>query len=159
VTQSLEVKLQFQYMDKENEVLYSTYQAYFSGSYHTTTAITTWSESALGGALEVKYLLPLDNDLRLIVEGQGGLYTLTNSSVLYQGETYLDDNLNATGLGGGAGFTLEWMVDKGWGIDLGIGYRGLSFTSPTTAGFLGNNNSNVTVDFSGLRADLTSRFF
>jgi hypothetical protein len=45
----------------------------------------TWNQHALGGALGIKFLLPLSGGANLIIHGEGGYYTLVGSNVTDSG--------------------------------------------------------------------------
>jgi len=164
ISQSFQLGAQIQYVAKQPEIIYTPY----SGSYPGATATTTWTEACVGGALEGKYLFPLSNQFRLIFEGQAGFYTLAGSTFVYSGSFEENLDLNGTAFGGLLGMELEWVLDNGgWALDLGLGYRALTFDSITATA---TNNSqsynftnvaggNATIDFSGPRVNLTARFF
>jgi tetratricopeptide (TPR) repeat protein len=164
LSQSFQLGAQVQYLSKEEAVIYSPYVSSYPGA----IATTTWTEACVGGALEGKYLFPLSNQFRLIFEGQAGIYSLTGSTFVYTGSYGENLDLDGTTFGGLLGMELEWVLDNGaWAIDLGVGYRGLTFNSITATS---TNNSqsqnftnvaggNATIDFSGPRVNLAARFF
>jgi tetratricopeptide (TPR) repeat protein len=153
LSQSFQLGAQIQFIEKEPEEIDS-----FDES-------TIFSESCAGLEVEGKYLLPLSEQFRLILEGQAGFYTLVGSTIVDSDLGTI--NLSSSGPGGFIGAEIEWVLDNGgWGIDLGLGYRALSFdtitatssslSSPTT---LKNGTTNWTFDFSGPRVNAAVRFF
>jgi tetratricopeptide (TPR) repeat protein len=168
VNPNLQLGAQFQFISKQNLVIYQPYNAIIGGSSYLATNTTTWSEACLGGVLDGKYLLSLNNDFRLIFNGQAGYYSLVGSSYVNQGSTLTTLNLNGSSLGGLVETKIEWILDQGgWALDLGLGYRILSFNTITYTNASNNqsqvltngNGGNVTFDFSGPRVSLAARFF
>jgi hypothetical protein len=164
VIQSLQIGAQVQYLAKQSEVVFSNYVTSVSGSPVTAITTSTWSENCAGAVLDVKYLFPLDHDFRLMLDAQGGYYTLLNTTFEYQGDTYQNLNLSSSALGGTFSAKIEWVADPGkFALDLGVGYRALSFSSITasTLELSGQSTlgSGASIDFSGPRFDLTARFF
>jgi tetratricopeptide (TPR) repeat protein len=168
VNPNLQLGAQFQFISKQNVVIYDTYSTVINGSTYLATNTTTWSEACLGGALDGKYLISLNNDFRLIFNGQAGYYSLAGSSYVYQGSSLTTLNLSGSSLGGLIETKLEWVLDQGgWALDLGLGYRILSFNTITYTNpsnnqsqvFTNGNGGNVTFDFSGPRVSLAARFF
>lgn len=164
VIQSLQIGAQLQYLAKQNEVVFANYLANIGGSAVTATSTSTWSESCAGAVVDAKYLFPLDHDFRLMLDAQGGFYSLLNSTFIYQGQIYQDLELSSSALGGSFSAQLEWIVDPGkFALDFGLGYRALSFSFLTTSAVnlsgQAQINSGASVDFSGLRINVTARFF
>jgi tetratricopeptide (TPR) repeat protein len=168
VNPNFQLGAQFQFISKQNVVIYDTYTTVIGGASYLATNTTTWSEVCLGGVLDGKYLLSLNNDFRLIFNGQAGYYSLAGSSYVNQGNTLTTLNLSGSSLGGLIETKLEWVLDQGgWALDLGLGYRILSFdtityTNPNTNQsqvFTNGNGGNVTFDFSGPCVSLAARFF
>jgi len=165
---NLQLGAQFQLMTKQNLVIYQPYTTVIGGNSYIATNTTTWSEACIGGALDGKYLLSLNNDFRLIFNGQAGYYSLVGSSFVSQGNTLTTLNLSGSSLGGLIETKIEWILDQGgWALDLGLGYRLLSFNTITytnpnnnqTQVFTNSNGGNVTFDFSGPCVSLAARFF
>ncbi len=164
IIQSLQVGVQLQYLAKQNEIAFSNYVTNIGGSPMTVTSTSTWSENAAGAALDVKYLFPLNKEFRLMLDAQGGYYTLLNTTFIYQGQVYENLDLNSSALGGAFSAKIEWVVDPGkFAMDLGLGYRALSFSSITASASNLSGQSTVSggasIDFSGPRIDVTARFF
>ena len=164
LSQNIQLGAQIQFIEKEPEVLSSIY----------SSASDIFTESCIGLAVGGKYLIPLSDQFRLIVEGQVGYYTLVGTT---ENDGYEIYNFNGSSVGGLIGVEIEWVLDHGgWGIDFGLGYRALSFgslsaTTSTTSGTYGlpsnlpnplpNNagTGNFIMDFSGLRVNAAVRFF
>jgi hypothetical protein len=171
LSQNIQLGLQFQYLDKEPESITNS-TVYDEYGYAVTIAnsTTTFSESCIGLAAEGKYLLPLSDQFRLILVGQVGFYTLVGTTGV---ETLADGssttiNLSSSALGGMIGAEVEWVMDNGgWAVDLGLGYRALTFGTLTeseagytqTATWQTSTGSNATLDFSGPRINGAVRFF
>jgi hypothetical protein len=171
LSQNIQLGLQFQYLDKEPEsITNSTVYEEYGYAVTITNSTTTFSESCIGLAAEGKYLLPLSDQFRLIFVGQMGFYTLVGTTGI---ETLADGssttiNLNSSALGGIIGAEVEWMMDNGgWAVDLGLGYRALTFGTLTeseagytqTATWKTGTGGNATLDFSGPRVNAGIRFF
>jgi hypothetical protein len=136
--------------------------------------IDTWTDLCLGPALDVKYLVPLDRQLSLILDGEVGYYFLAGSSVDISiggiNPETATATLNSSNVGELLGFQLEWLTAPGWAVDFGFGYRFLQFTTinfvvSSTGGFKNSgvlpnsNNGNAFMDFSGPQFSLGVRFF
>lgn len=171
LSQNIQLGLQFQYLDKEPETITNS-TVYYSYGYAVTitNSTTTFSESCVGLNAEGKYLLPLSDQFRLILVGQVGFYTLVGTTGVetYANGTSTTINLSSSTLGGMIGAEVEWVMDNGgWALDLGLGYRALTFGTLTesesgytqTATWKTNSGSNSTLDFSGPRVNAAVRFF
>jgi hypothetical protein len=131
-----------------------------------------WNEYAVGGALVLKALFSLGGKTNLILNVQGGYYTLVASTVLVtipSGSNTL--NLTVSNIGGCASAEIELVQgsNNSWALDFGVGYRYLPMT-PVAARVAGDAASpsvnllkaaggNATLDFSGPRLNVAARFF
>jgi tetratricopeptide (TPR) repeat protein len=145
-----------------------------SSTYYGITGSELWTEIGWGPALDVKYLIPLDHHYTFMIQGETGFYSLAGSidgsiSSSYVSGSYLY-NLSGSSIGGLVGVQFEWLKNAGLGVDVGIGYRFLSFSSIhytytdttgySTKGTLKNaNNGNAYIDFSGFTFTTAIRFF
>ncbi|GEM_PF-2117887 len=175
LSQNIQLGLQVQYLDKEPESIEGTTTGYYGGYPYTISVIDTYTESCAGLAAEGKYLLPLNDQFRLIFEGQVGFYTLVGTTAEYEetGYSTLTADLSGSALGGLIGAEVEWVMDNGgWAIDFSLGYRALSFgsitytassssysTSTSSQTLKNNAGGNFTLDFSGPRINGAVRFF
>jgi hypothetical protein len=172
---NIQLGLQVQFLNKDPESISGTSTGYYEGYPYTISVIDTYTESCAGLAAEGKYLLPLSDQFRLIFEGQVGFYTLIGTTAVYEetDEPTITANLSSSALGGLIGMEVEWVMNHGgWAIDLGLGYRALTFgsitytassssystsTSPQT--LQNAQGGNFTLDFSGPRINVAVRFF
>lgn len=78
------------------------------------TGTDNWTEAVLGGALDAKYLISLNNHYNLIFCAEGGYYSLVGSSIAFDRSNGFEDisgteNLSASNFGGKIGVTIEWL--------------------------------------------------
>jgi tetratricopeptide (TPR) repeat protein len=130
----------------------------------------TYTETSLGAALSARYLISLGADLNLVLHGEGGIYDLVSSNLNGNNGTLVQTgNLSADNPGGLLEIETEWLEKGGWSLDIGIGYRFLTFTpvqyknttstNGTSATLINGNSNNVYLDFSGPRVNMTVRLF
>ncbi len=130
-----------------------------------------YSESCVGGALVAEYLISLGPNFNVILHGEGGGYTLIDSTGNVTNNTLSQINeLSSSALGASGALEIEWVQNDGWALDFGVGYRELTFSTvtfipkdsaqatPTTLINL-TSGKNAYLDFSGPRLNLAVRFF
>jgi hypothetical protein len=132
----------------------------------------TFSENAMGGALEAEAVFPIKDGINFIGGLEGGFYTLVGSSISGTGVVQGWGNINASSPGGmvTAGVELLMNQQKSWALDLGVDYQFLSFSPitgiPTVNGqsyssvtLKNADGSNASFDFSGPGLFIAARFF
>ncbi len=132
----------------------------------------TYSENALGGAIEGEGVFPMSDGVNFISGLQVGLYTLVGTNVVGSGPINGQANFSDTepGLMITAAIELVMNSNKTWALDLGLDYQYLKFSNlsdtPIVAGQISNSfilknpdGSNAYFDFSGFGIELEARFF
>ena len=131
----------------------------------------TWNVYAVGGALVMKYLIPLQDKFNLIIHGEGGYYSLVASTITGGGAASGSVNLDASNFGGMGCLEAEMLLDanNGVALDIGLGYRYLKMTPiklsgtysgiPVTGNLPNSAGGDATLDLSGLRLNATFRFY
>ena len=134
-----------------------------------------WNDGAVGGALEAKLLIPLDESTNFILHGAGGYYFLLGSGVTVTGSAVTENaGFSGENFGGDAGGAIEFFLDDGKtsSLDLDVDYRylkiqpltpnvtvnnngPLNFPSPV----LNNDGSQALLDFSGIEMGIGLRFY
>jgi hypothetical protein len=160
VTHSFQLGLQAQTILKESESVAIT----------NTGVTLIFSEACIGGAAVAEYLMPLGAKLNLVLHGEGGIYTFIGSTFNVTDSTSTNRwDMHSTAVGAMPELIIDWVQD-GWALDLGFGYRFLTFGSVTLTSSNGDyngsptllnyyNQAKATLDFSGPRVSLTARIF
>jgi tetratricopeptide (TPR) repeat protein len=160
LTRNFQLGVQFQAIVKEAESVYI-------GS---TGVTLTYSETCVGGTLVARYLISLGSDLNIVLHAEGGYFGLTGSNLNATNGTLIQtNNLNAGNYGGLLALETEWIQSGGWALDVGIGYRFLTFTPVTYTNTTSSSspalplpslsNGNAYLGFSGPRVNVTVRLF
>jgi hypothetical protein len=162
LSHNFQLGLQLQGTVKQAEIL----------TFGNSGVTAVYTETDIGAALSAKYLISLGGDLNLVLHGEGGFYGLTGSGLNGTNGTLVETgNLNATNAGGLLALETEWLEKGGWSLDIGIGYRFLTFTPvkyiDTTSGsgpypsqtLPNNTGGNSYLDFSGPRVNITVRLW
>ncbi len=160
LSHNFQIGLQLQGTIKDEEIL----------TFGNSGVTAIYTETSVGAALSAKYLISLGGDLNLVLHGEGGIYGLAASNLNGTNGTLVETgNLTATNFGGLLALETEWIEKGGWALDIGIGYRFLTFTpvkfTDTTSGgappvtLPNNNGGNSYLDFSGPRLNITVRLF
>ncbi len=138
------------------------------------TETDEWDTYVLGGALGLKAYLPLGPKDNFIFYGECGVYALAGSHISMSDTNGNKGTLTLDGsnIGGAAGVELEFLqgVKSSWALDAGLGYRYLKISPITftrtvngtsgSAHLLANaDGTNAEIDLSGLRLNVTVRFF
>jgi hypothetical protein len=161
LSHNFQIGLQFQGIIKDEEIL----------TFGNSGVTAIYTETCIGAALSANYLISLGGDLNLVLHGEGGFYDLTGSNLNGTNGTLVETgSLSAFNPGALFEFETEWIEKGGWSLDVGIGYRLLTFTPVTytnitsngagTPFILPNNNGgNSYLDFSGPRLNITVRLW
>ena len=136
----------------------------------------SWSASAAGPALDAKILIPLDESTNFFLTAGGGYYFLLGGGVSISGAAVTENaDFNASSFGGEAGAGIEFFFDsdKNSALDLQVGYRYLKFQPVTPkltvndggpvpdypSPLVNSDGSQAWIDFSGIKAGLSLRFY
>jgi len=158
LSRSFELGVQFQAIAKPSQ----------SVSLNNSGVTQIYSETCVGGVLTAEYRFSLDSKLNLAFHGEGGFYALAGSNLnATNGAQVQTGGLTAADPGGLLAVEFEWVQDDGWALDLGLGYRLLTFTPVNYANstngsggtLINNNGSAIDLDFSGPRFNAAVRFF
>ena len=106
---------------------------------------------AAGLAADARLILPLDESTNFVLSAAGGYYFLVGTNVSFSGT---NQALNGSAWGGRGGADLEFLLDeqKNSAIDVGGGYRLLSFNATGAS-------QTATLGFTGPVLDLGLKFY
>ncbi len=130
----------------------------------------TFSETAIGAALEGEGIFPISDGINFIGSLNLGFYTLVGSTLVGTGFFNQSADLAGSGPGGRITAGVELLMDssKSWAVDISAQYQAISFSPITetisgsggTSGTMKNaDGSNANLDFSGPGLSLGVRFF
>jgi hypothetical protein len=160
LSHNFQIGLQLQGIIKDEEIL----------TFGNSGVTAIYTETCIGAALSAQYLISLGGDLNLVLHGEGGFYDLTGSNLNGTNGTVVETGtLTASNPGALFEIETEWIEKGGWSLDIGIGYRLLTFTpvtytNTTSSGTApmtlpNNNGGNSYLDFSGPRFNITVRLW